>query len=290
MDKIVSSKKFKRVAALILAAVTILSVFFTLPVSAKTGDKTTITFDYCYDTAGNIIKFAKTVTNGNVTVGTPGEELCRIYADGKDAYCIEPGYSLFSGNQLTEGKSSVWDGVSAAKRKAINIALLYGKPGSGKSLSGTEGQKWIATQIIVWELMTGCRNTSEGFKCTNTKYIDGMCAGDKNPGVKAVYNEISSAMATHSTVPSFAAVLASKAPTHTMTYKDGLYSVTLTDNNGVLSKFGYKTSGNIAVNISGNKMTLSTYSPITEEKTLAINKNVPTVSGNSVLVDRKSVV
>ena len=54
--------------------------------------------------------------------------------------------------------------------------------------------------------------------------------------------------------------------------------------NGFLSKFGYKTSGNIAVNISGNKMTLSTYSPITEEKTLAINKNVPTVSGNSVLV------
>ena len=284
MDKIVSSKKFKRVAALILAAVTILSVFFTLPVSAKTGDKTTITFDYCYDTAGNIIKFAKTVTNGNVTVGTPGEELCRIYADGKDAYCIEPGYSLFSGNQLTEGKSSVWDGVSAAKRKAINIALLYGKPGNSKNLGYTDGQQWIATQLIVWELISGCRNTNEGFKCTNTKYIDGMCAGDKNPGVKAVYNEISSAMATHSTVPSFAAVLASKAPTHTMTYKDGLYSVTLTDNNGVLSKFGYKTSGNIAVNISGNKMTLSTYSPITEEKTLAINKNVPTVSGNSVLV------
>lgn len=150
MDKIVSRKNFNRVAALILAAVTILSVFFTLPVSAKTGDKTTITFDYCYDTSGNIIKFAKTVTNGNVTVGTPGEELCRIYADGKDAYCIEPGYSLFSGNQLTEGKSSVWDGVSAAKRKAINIALLYGKPGSGKNLSGTEGQKWIATQLIVW--------------------------------------------------------------------------------------------------------------------------------------------
>lgn len=284
MDKIVSRKNFKRVAALILAAVTILSVFFTLPVSAKTGDKTTITFDYCYDTSGNIIKFAKTVTNGNFTVGTPGEELCRIYADGKDAYCIEPGYSLFSGNQLTEGKSSVWDGVSAAKRKAINIALLYGKPGSGKNLSGTEGQKWIATQLIVWELMTGCRNTSEGFKCTNTKYIDGMCSGDKNPGVKSVYNSISKAMAAHSTVPSFAAVLASKAPTHTMEYKDGKYQITLTDSNGVLSKFNYKTSGNIAVSISGNKMTLSTNSPITEAKTLSINKTVPSVSSNSVLV------
>ncbi len=284
MDKIVSSKKFKRVTALILAAVTILSMFFALPVSAKTGDSATITFDYCYDTGGGIITFAKTVTNGSVTVGTPGEELCRIYADGKDAYCIEPGYSLYSGNTLTEGKSSVWDGIPAATRKAVNIALLYGKPGNSKNLGYTDGQQWIATQLIVWELISGCRNTNEGFKCTNTKYIDGMCAGDKNPGVKAVYNKISSAMATHSTVPSFAAVLASKAPTHTMTYKDGLYSVTLTDNNGVLSKFGYKTSGNIAVNISGNKMTLSTYSPITEEKTLAINKTVPSVSSNSVLV------
>ncbi len=284
MDKIVSRKSFRRVSALILAAVTILSVFFALPVGAKTGDKTTITFDYCYDTAGNIITFAKTVTNGSVTVGTPGEELCRIYADGKDAYCIEPGYSLFSGNQLTEGKSSVWDGVSAAKRKAINIALLYGKPGSGKSLSGTEGQKWIATQLIVWELMSGCRNTSEGFKCTNTKYIDGMCAGDKNPGVKSVYNAISKSMAAHNTVPSFAAVLASKAPTHTMEYKDGKYQITLTDSNGVLSKFAYKTSGNIAVSISGNKMTLATNSPITEGKTLSINKTVPSVSSNSVLV------
>ena len=101
---------------------------------------------------------------------------------------------------MTEGKSSVWDGIPAATRKAVNIALLYGKPGNSKNLGYTDGQQWIATQLIVWELISGCRNTNEGFKCTNTKYIDGMCAGDKNPGVKAVYNKISSAMATHSTV------------------------------------------------------------------------------------------
>ena len=278
MDKIVSRKNFRRVSALILAAVTILSMFFALPVGAKTGDKTTITFDYCYDTAGNIIKFAKTVTNGSITVGTPGEELCRIYADGKDAYCIEPGYSLFSGNQLTEGKSSVWDGVSAAKRKAVNIALLYGKPGNGKNLGGTDGQKWVATQLIVWELMTGCRNTSEGFKCTNTKYIDGMCSGDKNPGVKSVYNSISNAMAAHNTVPSFAAALASKAKTYEMDYKSGSYTLTLTDSNKVLSKFSYKTTGDVTVKQSGNTLTL------TSSKAITSNKTVPTVSSNSVLV------
>ncbi len=157
--------------------------------------------------------------------------------------------------------------MSKDKQKAVNIALLYGKPGNAKNLGYTEGQQWIATQVIVWELLCGCRETGVGFKCTNTKFIDALTAGDHNPGVKAVYNTIATAMANHHTVPSFAANLASKAPTHTMQYKDGKYTVTLTDNNSVLNKFNYKTSGNIAVSISGNSMTLATNSPITEEKT-----------------------
>lgn len=283
MNKSLSTTKLTRAGAIILAVITLLSTIFIIPASAKTGDSATITFDYAYDTGGNIITYYGTVTHDGITVGTPGEELCRIYADGKDAYCIQPGYSLYSGNTLIEGKSSVWDGVSKDKQKAVNIALLYGKPGNAKNLGGTDGQKWIATQVIVWEILCGCRNTGAGFKCTNTKFIDALTAGDHNPGVKSVYNTIANAMANHHTVPSFASNLASSAPTHTMQYKGGTYSVTLTDNNGVLSQFAYKTSGNIAVSISGNKMTLSTNSPITEEKTLAINKTVPTVN-DSVLV------
>ena len=283
MNKSLSTTKLTRAGAIILAVITLLSTIFIVPASAKTGDPATITFDYAYDTAGNIITYHGTVTHDGITVGTPGEELCRIYADGKDAYCIQPGYSLYSGNTLIEGQSSVWDGVSKDKQKAVNIALLYGKPGNSKNLGYTEGQQWIATQVIVWEILCGCRNTGAGFKCTNTKFIDALTEGDHNPGVKAVYNTIANAMANHHTVPSFASNLASSAPTHTMQYSNGTYSVTLTDNNGVLSQFAYKTSGNIAVSISGNKMTLSTNSPITEEKTLAINKTVPTVN-DSVLV------
>lgn len=283
MNKSLSTTKLTRAGAIILAVITLLSTIFIIPASAKTGDSATITFDYAYDTGGNIITYYGTVTHDGITVGTPGEELCRIYADGKDAYCIQPGYSLYSGNTLIEGQSSVWDGVSKDKQKAVNIALLYGKPGNAKNLGGTDGQKWIATQVIVWEILCGCRNTGAGFKCTNTKFIDALTAGDHNPGVKSVYNTIANAMANHHTVPSFASNLASSAPTHTMQYSNGTYSVTLTDSNNVLSKFAYKTSGNIAVSISGNKMTLSTNSPITEEKTLAINKTVPTVN-DSVLV------
>ena len=61
------------------------STMCTLPVSAASGDKVTITFDYCYDSTGNTIKFQQTTVSDGYTVGTPGEELCKIFADGKEA-------------------------------------------------------------------------------------------------------------------------------------------------------------------------------------------------------------
>ena len=92
MNKSLSTTKLTRAGAIILAVITLLSTIFIIPASAKTGDSATITFDYCYDTGGNIITYYGTVTHDGITVGTPGEELCHIYADGKDAYCIQPGY------------------------------------------------------------------------------------------------------------------------------------------------------------------------------------------------------
>lgn len=284
MNKTITTTKFARAGAIILAVITLLSTVFILPVGAKTGDKATVTFDYAYDTAGNVISFVQNVTVNGRTVHYAGEDLCRIYANGKDAYCIQPGYSLYSGNVLTEGQSTVWDGMSKDKQKAVNIALLYGKPGNSKNLGYTEGQQWIATQLIVWEIIEGCRSTDAGFKCTNNVFIDGISAGNHNPGVRAVYNEISKAMANHHTVPSFAANLASKAPTHTMEYSDGLYSLTLTDKNGVLSQFDYKTTGNVAVTKSGNSITLKTYSPKVEATAITVNKTVPKTVGDSVLI------
>jgi hypothetical protein len=114
---------------------------------------------------------------------------------------------LKSGNTLTEDASTAWKNLGSAKQKAINLALLYGKPGNSSNLSGTDGQKWIATQLIVWEFVSGCRSTSEGFKCTNTKFIDGICADGANAGVKSNYNKIADNLASYSTVPSFASVL-----------------------------------------------------------------------------------
>lgn len=283
MTKLIRNKKFTRITALLLVVAVIFGTMFSLPVSAASGDKVTITFDYCYDSTGNTIKFQQTTVSNGYTVGTPGEELCKIFADGKEAYCIEPGHTLYSGNMLTEDGSTVWKNLGSAKQKAINLALLYGKPGSGKCLSGTEDQKWVATQLIVWEFVSGCRSTSEGYKCTNTKFIDGICAGGANPGVKSVYNAISKSLANYSTVPSFASAIASKAETYEMKYSDGKYTLTLTDSNSILSDFSFKTTGGVSATVSGNKLTLTSTLPVNDAVTFNSAKSMPDV-GKTVLV------
>ncbi|MEE0008819.1 MAG: SpaA isopeptide-forming pilin-related protein [Ruminococcus bromii] len=283
MTNLIKNKKLTRITALLLAVSVIFGTMFALPVSAASGDKVTITFDYCYDSTGNIIKFQQTTVSDGYTVGTPGEELCKIFADGKEAYCIEPGHTLYSGNTLTEDGSTVWKNLGSAKQKAINLALLYGKPGSGKSLSGTEDQKWVATQLIVWEFVSGCRSTSEGYKCTNTKFIDGICAGGANPGVKSVYNAISKSLANYSTVPSFASAIASKAETYEMKYSDGKYTLTLTDSNNILSDFSFKATGGVSATVSGNKLTLTSSNPVNDTVTFNSAKLMPDV-GKTVLV------
>ena len=283
MNKLMSNKKFTRITALLLVVAVIFGTMFSLPVSAASGDKVTITFDYCYDSTENTIKFQQTTVSNGYTVGTPGEELCKIFADGKEAYCIEPGHTLYSGNTLTESASTVWKNLGSAKQKAINLALLYGKPGSEKSLSGTEDQKWIATQLIVWEFVSGCRSTADGYKCTNTKFIDGICAGGANPGVKSVYNAISKSLANYSTVPSFASAIASKAETYEMKYSDGKYTLTLTDSNSILLDFSFKTTGGVSASVSGNKLTLTSSNPLNDAVTFNSAKTMPDV-GKTVLV------
>lgn len=141
----------------------------------------------------------------------------------------------------------------------------------------------MATQLIVWEFVSGCRSTNDGYKCTNTKFIDGICAGGANPGVKSVYNAISKSLANYSTVPSFASAIASKAETYEMKYTDGKYTLKLTDSNSILSDFSFKTTSGISVLKSGNKLTLTSTSPVNNAVTFNSAKSMPSV-GNTTLV------
>ena len=141
----------------------------------------------------------------------------------------------------------------------------------------------MATQLIVWEFVSGCRSTADGYKCTNTKFIDGICADGANPGVKSVYNAISQSLANYSTVPSFASAIASKAETYEMKYSDGKYTLTITYSNNILSDFSFKTTGGVSVSVSGNRLTLTSTSTVNDAVTFNSAKSMPDV-GKTVLV------
>lgn len=277
MTKVFNKKNSMRVAAILLAVISLVSTFIT-PVNAASKE-VTVSFDYCYDTGGSIIKFVKHTSHDGYTVGTVGEELCRIYADGKDAYCIQPGHTLIVGNTLTTDASAAWNALSKAQKKAVNLALLFGKSGSSSSLVGTDGQKWIATQIVVWEFVTGCRDAST-FKVKDTKFIDGITSGGANANVKSNYNKIADKLAEYDTIPSFAYTTSAKAKSNVneLKYKDGEYTLTLADSNKILSDYTFKKTDGVSVSISGNKITLTSSKAITDTVVFSAEKSMPKVT------------
>ena len=173
---------FRKGVALALAAVTTLSVLPAATVSAAS-QRATITFAYCYDGNGNTIRYQQTASHNGVTFSHAGEARTRIYADGDNAYCIEPGISLHTGNTLEKDASVVWNNLGKAKQDAVNLALLYGAQGSMGSLSGTEDEKVLATQMVIWEIVTGCRNASAPYAQTDAKFYNSLCVGGANSGI-----------------------------------------------------------------------------------------------------------
>ena len=111
---------FRKGVALALAAVTTLSVLPAATVSAAS-QRATITFAYCYDGNGNTIRYQQTASHNGITFSHAGEARTRIYADGDNAYCIEPGISLHTGNTLEKDASVVWNNLGSlnfpARRK-----------------------------------------------------------------------------------------------------------------------------------------------------------------------------
>ena len=101
MKKVIHKSFFKRGTAILLALVCLISAICLVPINAASRE-VTITFDYAYDTGGNIIGFVQYTEHDGYVVGTAGEELCTIQADGDDAYCIYTDNRCFCGLERTQ--------------------------------------------------------------------------------------------------------------------------------------------------------------------------------------------
>ena len=276
---------FKRAAAVVLATVTALSVTPATTAFAA-GDIGTISFTLTYDSNGTPMRYNSSATIGGYTAGGTGNYKYRIYVDGENAFCIQPGVPLKTGNTLQKASSEAWNALSANQKKVVGLALLYGYQGNRNGLSGSDDEKWLATQTLVWELVTGCRGATGAYSRTsNTIYNLHFGSNYANSGAKAAYDQIVSLMGKHNTIPSFMSG-SKNGITKELAYKDGKYSITLTDNNGVLSDYSFSSSNSkVSVSRSGNTLTISSAAPIDGSVQItATRNNTPTVSSSAKMI------
>ena len=278
-------KLFKKAAALVMAAVTVLSVLPATTAFAA-GDIGTISFTHTYDSNGNAMRYNSSANIGGYTAGGTGNYKYRMYVDGEDAFCIQPGVPLKTGNTLAKASSDTWNALSANQKKAVGLALLYGYQGNRNNLTGSDDEKWLATQTLVWEFVTGCREATGSYKQTSTTvYSLHFGSNYANSGARAAYDQIVSLLGEHNTIPSFLSG-GKNDITKELAYKDGKYSVTLTDKNGVLSDYSFTSSdANVSVSKDGNKLTISSNKAISGSvRITATRNNVPTVSSSAKLI------
>lgn len=241
------------------------------PTTFSRSASTTITLTPCYDSNGNQITAVQSTYFHST--GTAQYRL-NANADGSNAYCIEPGVYLAGGVDLTVTAAEAWDNLTLNQQRAVNTALCYGLEGRASVVTAgavNTDEAYIATQLVVWEIVDGHRNATAPFSLKSGKngYLSMFCAGGANPNIRTAYNRITDGMSKFWLVPSMTHLYEQYAPTITL---DAVYNelkgtwtygtLTLNDSNGVLSDYslsGTYDVGNAIVTIkqSGNKLTLS---------------------------------
>ncbi|MDI2941862.1 SpaA isopeptide-forming pilin-related protein [Clostridioides difficile] len=276
---------FKKAAATLMAAVTALSVLPATTAFAA-GDIGTISFTHTYDSSGNAMRYNSSAVFDGYTAGGTGKYKYRMFVDGENAFCIQPGVPLKTGNTLKKASSDTWNALSTNQKKAVGLALLYGYQGNRSHLSGSDDEKWLATQTLVWEFVTGCREATGSYQQNSTKaYSLHFGSNYPNSGAKAAYDQIVSLLSEHNTIPSFMSG-GKNDITKELAYKDGKYSITLTDKNDVLSDYSFSSSdGNVSVSKSGNKLTISSAVAVSGSVRITAKRNgVPTVSESAKMI------
>lgn len=278
-------KLFKRAAAVLMAAVTTLSVLPATTAFAA-GDIGTISFTHIYDRNGNAIRYNSSDVFDGYTAGGAGKYHYRMYVDGDTAFCIQPGVPLRTGNTLKKNSSETWNALSANQKKAVGLALLYGYQGNRGSLPGSDDEKWLATQTLVWEFVTGCRESTGSYQQTSQKiYNVNFGSNYPNSGAVEVYNQIVSLMGRHNTIPSFMSGGANDI-TKELSYQNGKYTLTLTDKNGVLSEYSFASSDSkVSVAKSGNQLIITSETAFDGSvRITATRSNVPAVSSSAKMI------
>ena len=216
--------------------------------------------------------------------GLTGNKSDWVY--GKDyvyCFCIERGIPLPDNTEYA-GSADADHGdkykrLTENQKDLLKLALTYGYPNRvGLQTSKDANACYAATQLIVWQITMGFRSFAtelndktypmSGYSGTMTEQYT------RNKYLKVYYDAILSDMARHYTRPSFTAYTPGAAQTYEMEYKNGKYTVTLTDSNNMLGDYYVSVSGGVSASVSGNTLTLTSTKPINDAVTVKLNRRV----------------
>ena len=230
-----------------------------------------------YDSDGNTS--VRTISAGNAK----RKYLMTDSSGTHQVYCVESGIDFNTGNSYVSqnGKnSSYFRKLPTEAQFGVMMALMYGwHEGKSSPVAGTNTDDYaFATQTIIWEYQQQLRTSPSDLHSANGIDADTSRYSLNGRPAEKCYDWILSQMASHYTIPSFAARNQSKADTYTLKYNPDKqnYSLTLTDTNNTLANLSLSASG-IKVSRSGNQYTFTSdkmiTSPITVSAQKAVNLN-----------------
>ena len=227
-----------------------------------------------YDSDGNTS--VRTISAGNAK----RKYLMTDSSGTHQVYCVESGIDFNTGNSYVSknGKnSSYFRKLPTEAQFGVMMALMYGwHEGKSSPVAGTNTDDYaFATQTIIWEYQQQLRTSPSDLHSANGIDADTYRYSLKGRPAEKCYDWILSQMASHHTIPSFAARNQNKADTYTRKYNPGKqnYSLTLTDTNNTLANLSLSASG-IKVSRSGNQYTFTSDKMITSPITVSAQKAV----------------
>ena len=229
--------------------------------------------------------------------------------NGRAIYCIEPGVGVNTGDQYTGRGEDFWDNYPSnlnptippdTIKEYIGRIMTYGWQGnastswmSGNPEDASKIAGYIATQLLVWETVVGERdsqfshvNAAAQGKDSVTDYISA-----NHPLYDLIfeqYDSIENQVQRHTMLPSFFSHSSASAGSYELKWDGEKYSVTLTDENNVLSSFTFTSSAaGLDISASGNKLTISSDTAIKGSVSIKAEKINGQRSGVVVWTDGK---
>ena len=233
-----------------------------------------ITFDYVYDSAGQYVYYQHPFYYNGGPTGGYGDMRLNDFANGQEAYCIEPGIMLAHGDVLRSDVIDVWNSFSYEQQNAIKLALLCGRAGNSSNLPGTPSCQQAATQMLIWEFVTGARQPSPPYTRGNDEIYTCLVSNGQNAEIGQIYDTILSYMLSYMTLPSFMTAVSTTAPQEELSYDGNTYSLMLTDTNNVIGNYSFSASDTaVSVEVSGNRLILRSASPLSAPVTVVATRN-----------------